>query len=242
MMLYTSINNKKIKYYKQLKQKKFRDKERKFIVEGEHLVKEAYNNKCLLEVLTPEKSKLKIDATTSEISESVIKYLTSLQTPTGIFGICKEKENKLKEGKVLALDGIQDPGNMGTIIRSAAAFNIDTIVVNDKCVDIYSDKVIRASQGLIFSVNIVKKDIKEVIEDLKNNHTIYATKVDGGKTLKDIEKNKNFVIIMGNEGNGVSEELIKLADCNLYIPMNKKCESLNVAVATSIILYEFGGE
>lgn len=242
IMLYTSINNKKIKLYKQLQQKKIRDKEKMFIVEGEHLVKEAYNNKCLIEVLVSEKSKYKIDAPTSEISENVVKYLTSLQTPTGIFGICKEKENKLKEGKILALDGIQDPGNMGTIIRSAAAFNIDTIIVNEKCVDVYSDKVIRSSQGMIFSVNIVKEDIKNVIEKLKNKHTVYATKVDGGKVLKSVEKNKNFVIIMGNEGNGVSEELVNLSDEHLYIPMNKKCESLNVAVATSIILYEFGGE
>lgn len=241
-MLYTSINNKKIKFYKQLKQKKIRDKEKLFIVEGEHLIKEAYNNKCLVEVLVPENSKFKIDVPMAEISENVIKYLTNLQTPTGIFGICKEKEGKLKEGKILALDGIQDPGNMGTIIRSAAAFNIDTIVVNEKCVDIYSDKVIRSSQGMIFSVNIIKKDIKELIKTLKNKHTVYATKVDGGTSLKDIEKNQNFVIIMGNEGNGVSDELMKLSDKRLYIPMNKKCESLNVAVATSIILYEFGGE
>lgn len=241
-MLYTSINNKKIKYYKQLKQKKTRDKDKMFIVEGQHLVKEAYDNKCLIEVLVPEKSNYKIDAPTTLISDNIVKYLTNLQTPTGIFGICKQKENKLKEGRILALDGIQDPGNMGTIIRSAAAFNIDTVVVNEKCVDIYSDKVIRSSQGMIFSVNIINRDIKELIKDLKNKHTVYATKVDGGISLKDIEKNKNFVIIMGNEGNGVSEELINLSDEHLYIPMNKKCESLNVAVATSIILYEFGGE
>lgn len=241
-MLYASISNKKIKNYSKLKDKKTRDKEKKFIVEGEHLVKEAYNNKCLLEVLIPETSTFKIDVPTNEISKSVIKHLTSLKTPTGIFGICKAKESKLKEGKILALDGIQDPGNMGTIIRSAVAFNIDTIIVNEKCVDIYSDKVIRASQGLIFNANIIKKDIKEVIKNLKTKHTIYATKVDGGKVLKDVEKNQNFVIIMGNEGSGVSEELMTLSDEYLYIPMNKKCESLNVAVAASIILYEFGGE
>ncbi|MBR3198509.1 MAG: RNA methyltransferase [Bacilli bacterium] len=237
-MLYSSINNPKIKKLNMLKQKKFRDKENIFMVEGDHLVKEAYNNGFLKEILIPEKSNYKLDVEINEISESVIKYLTELENPTGIFGICEKKQMKFKEGKILVLDGVQDPGNLGTIIRSSIAFNIDTIIINDKCADIYSSKVIRASQGMIFNANIIKEDLGKIIKNIKENHKIYATKVDGGKKLKDIEKTKKFVIIMGNEGNGVSEELVKMSDENIYIPMNEKCESLNVAVATSIILYE----
>ena len=241
-MLYTSINNEKIKKIKKLKEKKYRDEEDMFLVEGKHLTTEAYNNGYLLELLVPENSDYKLDVKTNEISENIIKYLSDLKTSTGIFGICKKKKMKLKEGKILVLDSVQDPGNIGTIIRSSVAFNVDTIVINEKCADIYSDKVIRASQGMIFSSNIIKENLKEFIKKVKKTHKIYVTKVDGGKPLKDIEKLKNFVIIMGSEGSGVSKELLNTADEYLYIPMNKKCESLNVAVATSIILYNFGGD
>ena len=103
----------------------------------------------------------------------------------------------------------------------------------------YNEKVLRATQGLIFSINIVRYDLpKEIIALKKQNFKIYATKVNGGKTLKNIEKPAKFAIIMGNEGNGVSNSLLELCDDYLYIPMNGKCESLNVGVATSIILYE----
>lgn len=240
-MFYTSINNPKIKNINLLKQKKYRDKEQSFIVEGKHLVQEANNNGCLKEVLIREDINFKIDVETNIINKKIEKYLSELDNPTGIIGICKKKKSEIKEGKILVLDGIQDPGNMGTIIRSSKAFNVDTIVINDKCVDPYNSKVIRATQGMIFGINIVKKDLIPFVKEIKNTHKVYVTKVDGGKNLKNIEKADNSVIIMGNEGQGVSKELQSLADTFIYIPMNKTCESLNVAIATSIILYEFGG-
>lgn len=241
-MLYTSINNEKIKKLKKLKEKKYRDEEDMFLVEGKHLTGEAFNNGYLIELLVPENSDYKLDIETNQISENIVKYLSDLKSGAGIFGICKKKKMVLKEGKILVLDSVQDPGNMGTIIRSSVAFNVDTIVINEKCADIYSDKVIRASQGMIFSTNIIKENLEEFIQKIKKTHKVFATKVDGGKSLKCIEKTENFVIIMGNEGQGVSKDLLKKADEYLYIPMNKKCESLNVAVATSIILYNFGGD
>ena len=237
-MLYNSINNHKIKSLKLLKQKKYRDKEKMFLVEGKHLVKEAFNNGYLKELLVPEGMSLNLPVETNEISKNIIKYLTDLENPTGIFGICEKKEMTLKEGRIIILDGVQDPGNLGTIIRSSVAFNIDTIAVNDKCADIYSSKVIRASQGMIFSANIIKENLEEFIKKIKETHRVLVTKVDGGKSLKKIEKPKKFAIIMGSEGQGVSKELAELSDECLYIPMNNKCESLNVAIAASIILYE----
>ncbi len=240
-MIYTSTNNPKIKEINQLKQKKFRDKYKMFLIEGKHLVEEAYNRGYLKEILILENIDFKLDTKINYINEKIVKYLTETQTPSGIFGICKIPNSKLKEGKILMLDGVQDPGNMGTIIRSAAAFNIDTIVINSKCADPYSSKVIRATQGMIFHTNIVKANLKETIKDLKKTHKIYVTQVDGGNNLKTVTKEKKFAIIMGSEGSGVSEEIKNLADTYLYIPMNEKCESLNVGVATSIILYEFGG-
>lgn len=241
-MFYASINNPKIKRLKRLKEKKYRDLEGLFLVEGKHLVQEAYNNHYLKEMLIPLNCDYKIDVETNEISESVIKYLTSVDNPSGIFGVCEKKRMTFKEGKILILDGVQDPGNMGTIIRSSVAFNVDTIVVNDKCADVYSDKVIRSSQGMIFNCNIIKDDLVEFIKKIKRTHKVFTTKVDGGKLLNDVSKPEKFAIIMGSEGRGVDKKLAALADEYLYIPMNKKCESLNVGVAASIILYNFGGD
>ena len=154
-------------------------------------------------------------------------------------GICKKIESKPIEKKVLMLDDVQDPGNLGTIIRSCVAFNIDTIILSECSVDIYNSKVLRATQGMIFNINIIEENLLKVIEDLKEkDYKIYATKVNGGKSLKNVEKSEKFAIIMGNEGNGVSKEILDVCDEYIYIDMNTSCESLNVGVATSIILYE----
>lgn len=237
-MLYTSTSNSKIKELSKLKSKKYRDKSNLFLVEGEHLVKEAYNSGFLKELLLLEDIDFKLDIQTSYITENVLKYLTNLPSPSGIIGVCEIKKKDVIGTKILVLDSVQDPGNLGTIIRSSVAFNIDTIVINDKCADLYSDKVIRASQGMLFKANIVKKDIVEFLKEIKGQIRIYGTKVTGGKSLKTIEKISKFAIIMGNEGNGVDSDILNLCDEYLYIPMNKTCESLNVAIATSIILYK----
>ena len=146
--------------------------------------------------------------------------------------------HQLKIGdRILILDGIQDPGNLGTIIRSSVAFNIDSIVLSKDSVDLYNSKVIRATQGMIFNINIIQKDLLEFIPLLKD-YKIYGTKVNGGKSLKNVEKVKKFAIIMGNEGQGVKKDILDMCSDYIYIDMNKSCESLNVGVATSIILYE----
>lgn len=237
-MIYTSINNPKIKELSKLKIKKQRDKLGLFLVEGAHLVKEAYESGYLKELLLLENSEFKLDVLTNYVTENVLKYLTDVETPAGIIGVCEIKQMNLHGNKLLLLDGIQDPGNLGTIIRSSVAFNVDTIIINDKCADPYSNKVVRASQGMLFKTNIVKEDLNKFIKEIKGKIPIYGTKVTNGKNVKNLEKISKFAIIMGNEGQGVSQELLDLCDEYLYIPMNKKCESLNVGVATSIILYE----
>lgn len=237
-MLYSSINNPKIKELAKLKQKKYRYKQGLFLVEGAHLVKEAYESGFLEELLILEDKEFSLDTKTSYITKNVLKYLSDVETPVGIIGVCKLKNTTITGNKLLILDSVQDPGNLGTIIRSSAAFNIDTIIINDKCADPYSDKVIRSSQGMIFKTNIVKKDLYDYLKEIKGKIPIFGTKVTGGKNIKNIEKFQTFAIIMGNEGKGVDEKLLDLCDEYLYIPMNSKCESLNVGVATSIILYE----
>ena len=238
-MIYRSTDNKKIKELKKLNIKKYRDQSNLFLVEGEHLVLEAYKKKLLEELFLEENAVLDLNVKTSYLSRNVIKFISELDNPSNIIGLCKKVEKKEIGNKILVLDNIQDPGNFGTIIRSAVAFNIDTIIVSNNTVDLYNSKVIRASQGMLFNINIIKKDLDVFIPELKNNgYKIYATRVNGGKSLKTIEKMEKFAIIMGNEGAGVSDNLIDLADEYLYIDMNTNCESLNVAVATSIILYE----
>ena len=239
-MLYSSVENKKIKDFKKLNLKKYRDQTNLFLVEGEHIVLEAYKTGNLKELLLEEGTTFSLDIETNYVTNNVLKYITNLETPQPILGICKkEQTNHILGERLLILDGIQDPGNLGTIIRSAVAFNIDTLILSKETVDVYNSKVIRASQGLIFHLNIVVFDLSEIIPNLKKEgYQILGTKVTDGKSLKSIEKKKKFAIIMGNEGNGVSKSILDLCDEYLYIDMNKNCESLNVGVATSIILYE----
>lgn len=239
-MLYTSIDNKKIKDIKKLNIKKYRDKKGLYLVEGEHLILEAYKTGSLIELLLEENEIFPLDVETNYITNNVLNYISELDSPQKIIGICKKKENNELGDKILVLDDIQDPGNLGTIIRSCVAFNIDTILLSNNSVDVYNSKVIRASQGMIFHINIIRGDLLLELPKLKElNYYIYGTKVTHGHNIKTLEKKSRIAIIMGNEGNGMHDEIEELCDENLYIKMNDVCESLNVGVATSIILYEF---
>ena len=168
-----------------------------------------------------------------------MKKISKQQSISRICAICyKIKEKKIKD-KVLCLDNIQDPGNLGTIIRSAVAFNFDTIILNNESVDLYNDKVIRACEGMIFNINIIRCNLKEKLDQLKkDNYKIIGTSVKNNNLLKNIETGNKFAIVLGNEGKGISKEIDELCDDYIYIKMNDKCESLNVAVASSIIMYE----
>ena len=239
MEVITSLDNKKIKNLSKLLIKKYRDEEGKFLVEGEHLVEEAKNAGLLLEVIKCSDYEIDYGVFTTLVTYDVIKKLSNTQTPQKVIGVCKKKEEKDIGGKVVILENLQDPGNLGTIIRSSVAFNVDTIVVSPNTVDIYNDKVLRSSEGMIFHVNVLKRDINSFIDEFHNkNYKIYCTKVNGGSVLNSIDVPEKVAIIMGNEGAGVSFKTLDKCDEFLYIPMNSICESLNVGVATSIILYE----
>lgn len=240
-MVITSLDNDKVKYYYKLGKKKYRDINNEFIVEGEHLVLEAYKAGVLKEILILEEEVLPIEVPQIEVSKEVLKKITSLNTPPKMIGLCEKKIDTTIGKRILILDEIQDPGNMGTIIRSAVAFNIDTIVIGDGCVDVYSPKVIRATQGMIFHVPIVFYSIDKLIPILKKlNIKVYATNVKYGEEVKNLTKKEKetFALIIGNEGNGVNPKYLEMSDKFIYIPMNEVVESLNVAIATSIILYE----
>ena len=241
MEIITSLTNNKIKDICKLQQKKYRDLENKFIVEGEHLVLEAYKSGYLLEVLKTEDYECNINVPITNVSYEIIKKIANTISPQKVIGIVRKIESKDIVGAVLVIDGLQDPGNLGTIIRSCIAFNVNNIILSNDSVDIYNDKVIRSSEGMIFKINVIRKDIKESISLLKSNgYKIYGTKVTNGTSLKNIVCNNNYALIVGNEGNGVKKEVLDMCDEYLYIPMSNNCESLNVAIATSIILYELG--
>ena len=232
----TSVENKKIKEIAKLNNRKYRKEMGLFIVEGEHLVEEAYKHNLLESVYSLNET----DYPNSEVvSENVMRKLSNLDTIPNIIGVCKFKEEKELGNKLLILDDVQDPGNLGTIIRSAVAFNVDSIILSKETVDLYNPKVLRATQGMIFNMNIITRDLVPFIFLLKeNNYKIYSTNVVNGKEVKSLEKDSKYAIIMGSEGKGVKKELEDMSDANIYIKMNPLCESLNVGVATSIILYE----
>ena len=239
MEIITSLENKRIKNLSKLLIKKYRDEEGKFLVEGEHLVEEAYKAGVLLEVIKCDDYVREFDVNTTIVTYDVIKKLSYTQTPQKIIGVCKKIEEKEIGNKVLILEDLQDPGNLGTIIRSSVAFNVDTIIVSNNTVDIYNDKVLRSSEGMLFHINIIKRSIDTLIDELhENGYKLVGTKVDGGKNIKEVQLSGKFAVIMGNEGSGVSLSVLNKCDEYLYIPMNSICESLNVGVATSIILFE----
>lgn len=238
-MVITSVDNKNIVELVKLKQSKYRKKNKLFLVEGEHLIREALNNNKLISVYILENTEISFPVETTYVTIDVMKKLTDLDNPSNMIGVCKIEDNsEITGNRILLLDRIQDPGNLGTIIRSALAFNIDTVILSNDTVDLYNSKVIRSTQGMLFGLNIITMDLVDAIKIIKSrNIEVYGTKVDNGIKIDKVNKEK-YAIVMGNEGQGVSSNILDLCDKYIYIDMNKKVESLNVAVATSIILYE----
>ena len=238
-MLITSLENDRIKNYIKLKDRKYRKKENLFIIEGMHLVSEAYKKNIIKELILVEGLEPPYDLPYINVTQEIMNKISDMESASDIMAVCKIEENSIIGSKILMLDEIQDPGNLGTIIRSAAAFNVDTIVLSPNTVDLYNPKTIRSTQGMLFHTNIVIKELVPVIEDLKDKGiTIYGTRVDNGEDVRDIKTLDNYCLIMGNEGNGVKKEILDMCDKYLYIKTNKEVESLNVGVATSILLYE----
>ena len=236
-MKITSIHNDNVKYWVSLKNKKIRDKERKFIVEGDHLIEEARKNNLIEYIIScvDENADFYV---TKEIMEKISDQKSISYNAAVVKFIPEDSVN----GNVIILDNLQDPGNLGTIIRSGVAFNIDTIVLSDDSVDLYNPKVVRSTEGMIFNLNIIRRNLEGIIPVLKNlGYKIVGTDVNEGIDVRNISK-ENVAIIIGNEGNGMSENVKEMCDEFINIKINKSCESLNAGVAASIIMYEVSHE
>jgi TrmH family RNA methyltransferase len=236
-MLITSVSNNKIKELVRLKEKKYRDNNNLFFIEGRDLVEEAYETGCLKELFVLEGTDMVCDVPITYVSYDVMKKISDMESVSDCYGVCSKKDELNIGNKVIILDGIQDPGNLGTIIRSAVAFNFDTVVLSKNTVDLYNPKVIRSTKGMIFKINVIVRDLESFICGL-DDYVIYGTDVVNGNNIRNEDINDKFALVIGNEGRGISDNIRELCNKFIYIDMNSKCESLNASVAASILMYE----
>lgn len=238
----TSVSNAKVKTWAKLKEKKHRDKEQLFLIEGEHLIEEAYQAK-VLECLIVEKGCAYPSyegVEVYEVTAEILRKLTSLVSKESLLAVCRmHKHEEIIGERLIVLDQVQDPGNLGTILRSAVSFGYDGVVLSDTCVDVYNEKVIRSTQGAIFHIPVIRKELTTFLPLLKQEgFHLYVTSLHQAVPLQRVKRQKRFALIFGNEGQGVSEEVLALGDEAIKIEM-KTFESLNVAVAAAICMYHF---
>lgn len=233
----TSNTNQFIKYLNKLKDTSFSKKENKALIEGEHLVNEAKD--YLLAILTLKEIK-GLDVDQYIVTEEILKKLSSGKSFSKIIGLISlKKEEKIKSNVLIYLNRIQDPGNVGTIFRTALAFSYFDILIDEGSSYKYNPKVIQASQGSIFKLNIINSDFSNLVSLKKEGYKIIVTALNNNSIyLKDFKllDNEKYVIIFGNEGQGVNKEIIDIADYILKIDINN-IDSLNVAIASGIVLY-----
>ena len=237
-MLITSKDNNRIKQIRKLLNKKYSLEKGLFVVEGENLVEEAIKNNLLTDLFVLVGNECKYNFKYDEVTYDVMKSISDLKSTPRILGIAKIKESKEIGNRIILLDDIQDPGNAGTIIRNAVAFGVDTVIFSKTSVSPFNEKTLRSTGGMIFNINIIIDDLSNIISNIKDkNIKVIGTSLNTSKSLETLEKIDNFAIIFGNEGNGVSKEILQLCDDVIKINMSNKCESLNVSVSSGIILY-----
>lgn len=246
-----STKNGLIKERKKLHKRKYREQEGKYLLEGFHLVEEAVKYGANVEEIF-------IDArgqkewgtwvteqvsTTYFVSDEVMKQLSDLPTPQGMVAVVqKEPATEISyQGKWLLLDNVQDPGNVGTMIRTADAAGFTGVLLGKGTADIYSTKVLRSMQGSQFHLPVIACDLLEVVPKFQENHIpVYGTELNvDAVQFNQVEKTAHVALILGNEGQGVATELLQMTTKNLYIPIYGQAESLNVGVAAGVLMYAF---
>ena len=242
----TSAQNSKIKNANKLKKKRERDKTGQALIEGIHLIEEAYQSNLTIKqlfIIEPERTEqalIDYSEETFQINMKVAEALSGTITPQGFFAVIEKPNYDVTHAKqVLLIDRIQDPGNLGTLIRSADAAGIDLIVMEKGTADAYQDKVLRASQGSVFHIPVVTADLQGFIKQFEG--PVFGTALENAVSYKNLEPQETFALLLGNEGDGVNNTLLEHTTKNLIIPIYGKAESLNVAIAGSILLYHLKG-
>lgn len=257
-MLIKSKDNQKIKLVRSLENKKSRDLHGLYVIENIKLIEEAIKEKISFEFIFMSES-LSDKADTSKlidtleknkieyhfIDNSLFKDISNTVSSQGIIGIAKKPKHNIdaiikNNNFIVFCDKLQDPGNLGTIIRTADAFGPCAVILSPGCVDAYNDKTVRACAGALFRVPIVEIDNSiDFIKDLQEvKFAVISTVVDSDKSFEDIDNPKKICLIIGNEGNGVSKELKEVSDERITIRMTGKTESLNASIAAAISIYE----
>ena len=253
MNVITSKDNSIIKEIKKLKDRKVRSAKGEFIVEGFRFVEEALKSDYEVKTLIIEESvegklssyniyKYLDSINTIYVTKSIMKLLASTETPQGVLAVVKNKDIELvdDDGFYIFCDKVQDPGNLGTIIRTAHASGALGVILRKGTVDLYNDKTLRSTMGSIFNVPVVyDNDDLDTILSLKNNgFKIISSSLDTDYNFYDIDLTGKCIIVVGNEGNGISSEIFAISDEKFKIPMPGGAESLNVGIATSVIAFE----
>lgn len=254
MQQISSVNNATVKKLAKLKQKKYRDEEGRYLIEGFHLFDEAIKSgkkyQYLLgteEALDKAEEDYDVDLSGKNvilINKAIARHLSSTKNSQEIFMVLKidqPREFPFNYGKWALLDNLADPGNVGTIIRTADAAGFDGVVLSPESADLYNPKTQRAMQGSQFHIDLIKRDLADVITDFQDAAIpVYASMLDKtAKQLPDFDKVPQLALIIGNEAHGVSSTIASLSDEKLYIPIKGKAESLNAAVAAGIMIYYF---
>ncbi len=256
MQVITSKDNEIIKNIRKLKDKKYREIENKYIIEGIKLIEEAVEEKAKIDTIVvcedcvennTIEQKLMYEIAKYNcvyVSEKVFNAVTEVTNPQGILAVInkenKEDEIDYNQDIIVVLDGIQDPGNLGTILRTVDSVGLNQIIISRETADAYNPKVVRSTMGAIFRVKvIIAEDLGKTLKEIKKHKfKVVATSLQTEESIYDIDYDKK-VIVIGNEANGVSNEILNISDIKAKIPMLGKTESLNASVATSVILYEY---
>ncbi|WP_100012000.1 TrmH family RNA methyltransferase [Lentibacillus sediminis] len=243
----TSRKNEQVKAWRKLHKRKGRLDSGTFLIEGYHLLEEARKSGWpIQEIIVREGAELPewtADFPVEEVSREVFQHLSQTESPQGIAAVAGIQQVSETSGKtVLLIDAVQDPGNLGTMIRTADAAGFSGIILGEGTVDVYNDKVVRATQGSLFHIPIREASLGEAIPDLQRaGFTVWATALEDAKNFQDAGTKEKLAVIVGNEGAGVQEAWLELANERVHIPIYGKAESLNVSIAAGILMYEAAG-
>lgn len=249
----TSIHNQHVKNWKKLQTKKYRRQTGTYLLDGWHLVNEAIQAGIHVIQLVGTEEQLaahpdlqSVADEVYEVTEEVMQHITDTVTPQGIVAIVPlpnahevPAETELTGGWLL-LDRVQDPGNVGTMVRTADAAGFTGVVVSHRSADIFGPKVVRSMQGSQFHLHLYEGDLSKWITDFKGiNAPVYGTQLNPqAKSFRDVNPGKTFALIMGSEGQGMSDQLLQQTTTNLFIPMRGQAESLNVAISAGILMFQ----